>query len=99
MYPRNWTITKLIFEITAGNDSKTADDFPRKVLFSLAQKFEQPVCADVEFIFPPAADGTAKRLYAISTILENRSSYFSRSILPGELSNVPCSIRTLKKED
>ena len=69
-----------MFQITTGHDPKTADTFPHKILFSLAQKLEQPICADVEFIFPPAADGTTKRLYAISTILENRSSYFSRSI-------------------
>ena len=68
------------FQITDGNDPKTADSFPREVLFSLAQKLDQPVCADVEFIFPAAPDGATKRLYAISTILENRSSYFSRSI-------------------
>jgi hypothetical protein len=57
------------------------NDYPRKLLRGLAQDLHKPSCTDVEFHFTTGEDGTVKKLYAMSRILQDKSLYFKSSIL------------------
>lgn len=60
---------------------KEINNYPQSLIDSFAQKLDQPICTEVEFIFPTSKDQKPRRLYAMSKILMDRSQYFKRSIM------------------
>jgi hypothetical protein len=63
-------------KISEIGETKT-ENFSNTVLLSLAEKLNEPNCADVEFNFPNEEE--PDKLYAMSILLELRSTYFKTS--------------------